>query len=250
MSVRYYALLGIAAFLLTALLQMPAARLVARFSSPGMPVLYGLEGTLLQGAASGGVVVNGRPLLQKLDWQLSPWRLLLLRAVFDVSATGDQLSGQARLSLQPGGRMVVKNLNATLDVRSLAAAAGQSYVPLDGQAQIQMQRLELKAETAPVAEGRIELRGLRWTLAQSPLALGDFEAVLAPEGETLNITLASLAGLLDLKGTVSVKPDRTYQLDLQLRPKAQADPALAALIRSLGPADSQAWHRLRRSGQL
>lgn len=242
--------LSVVSFLLSALLLMPAARLHARFADAAAPTLYGLEGTLLSGRASGGVVINGRPLLRDLAWQFSPWQLPLLRAVLTVDGRGADAALKATVSAGVGGRFGARDVDARFGLRTLAMLAGQNYVPIDGETQIVLEHLSLPAESAPQAEGRVELRNLRWTLAQSPLLLGDYEAQLSSDDESLTITLANVSGPLDLQGTITIDAARAYQLDVQLRPKAQADPTLVSLVRSIGPADAQAWHRLKRSGQL
>ena len=242
--------LGVASFLLSAVLLMPAARLHARFADAAAPTLYGLEGTLLSGRASGGVVINGRPLLHELAWQFSPWQLPLLRAVLQLDGRGSDAEVKAIVSAGVGGNFHARDVDSRFSLRTLAALAGQSYVPIDGETQIVLEHLSLPVDTAPQAKGRVELRNLRWTLAQSPLLLGDYEAQLAGDDETLTVTLANVSGPLDLKGTITIDAARAYQLDVQLRPKAQADPTLTSLVRSIGPADAQAWHRLKRSGQL
>lgn len=241
--------LGVVSFLLAAIVLMPAARLHARFAVVA-PALYGLEGTLLDGRASGGVVVNGRPLLRELAWHFSPWRLPMLQAVVDIEGRGADADLKAQVRAGLGGTVNARNVDARFGLRTLAALAGQSYVPLEGETRILLEQLSLPADAAPQANGRIELRNLRWTLAQTPLNLGDYEARLANDDETLTVTLATVSGPLELQGTLTVDANRAYQLDVQLRPKAQADPTLVSLVRSIGPADAQAWHRLKRNGQL
>lgn len=242
---------GVLSFLMSATAMIPAARLQARLAeSAGSFALYGLEGTALDGRASGGVVVNGRPLLRELSWQLSPWRLPLLQAAVTLKGRGADAELAADVRTGISGTLHASQIDARIGLRTLAALAGQSYVPLEGETRILLEQLSLPKDSAPQAEGRIELRNLRWTLAQQPLSLGDYEALLSGDDEALTVTLVTISGPLELQGTITLDAKRAYQLDVQLRPKAQADPTLVSLVRSIGPADAQAWHRLKRSGQL
>lgn len=243
--------LGALSFLLAAFLLMPAARLHTHLvaASPAA-MLHGLEGSLLNGRASGGVVVNGRMLLRELSWQFSPWQLPLLRAVLALDGRGADAEVKAVVRASVSGNVSARAVDARFGLGTLAALAGQSYVPLEGETRVRLDRLAWPKDSAPRAEGRVELRNLRWTLAQQPLMLGEYEATLNGDDTTLTVNLATLSGPLELEGTITVDANRTYQMDVRLRPKAEADPSLVSLVRSIGPADGQAWHRLKRSGKL
>ncbi len=252
MSTARLILLGAAVFIGALLMTLPAARVLAPLQVPGLQ-LFGIEGNLASGRIH-GVASNNRPLLEELHWQLSPLQLLLVRLGYEVSgniasANTDETFA-AKLSLSPLGRWTVRELKAGLSLRSLAAMAGQTYLPLEGRAQLDLNELNWKQGKPLVAQGSLKLAELRWTLAQTPLPLGDYEAVVTPKGEDLEVKINTLSGPLEVEGEGSYKADRSYELRLQLRPRNGADPALQNLLRTLGNPDNQAWYHLRRNGQL
>lgn len=249
MSLRHAALLTLISFLVATILYSPAAQWHARFAADsGALKLYGVEGTLAQGGVSGGVVNDGRRVLDRLQWTLQPWRLLLLQLGLDLKGGISESGFSVRLQWAPGAGLHLRDLEAALDVKTLAQLAGQSYVPIEGRTQIRLDTLDWN-DAQPAAAGRIEVRDLRWTLARAPLVLGDFDVQIEPFDDGVKLILSSVSGPLELRGETRWLAERRYDTDIQMRPKPDADAALQSLVRSIGPADAQGWHRFNRRGQ-
>lgn len=81
------------------------------------------------------------------------------------------------------------------------------------------------------------------------MPLGDYELRLSTEDGEIVAAVTTLAGVLEASGGGRMKPDRSYELSLQLRPRADAPPLVANLLRQLGRPDAQGYYRLQRSGQ-
>ena len=230
--------------------QAPAATLYAWFKPKGpTPVeLVGLQGTVSAGHAS-GVNVNNRPALNNLIWTLQPWRLLLGQLGFHLESHGDTTL-DSNVALSIFGSTAVNNTQGVMNLKSLLTAIGQPLLPLDGQARVQMKSLRIKKEQFKSADGRIEIHGLAWTLAQEPIVLGDFAATITTENDIIMVKFEPLAGALELNGTAKLSPDQTYEAALQVRPTPGAPPLLGSLLGSIGPADPQGWHHVRQQGRL
>lgn len=252
MSKTRLSLLGVVTFAVALVATLPASRLLASAQTPALQI-FGIDGTLASGSIQ-GIGGNHRPLLENLNWKLAPAQLLLLRLGFEVSGAaagaGDAEPFTARLSVSPLGRWRARDFKGGLGLHALAALAGQAYLPLEGNAAADFSELSWKPGQPLEARGTLRLTDLRWTLAQAPLALGDFEAVVTPKGDTLEVKLSALSGPLEVTGEATYKADRSYEAHIQLRPKPGADPALQNLLRTLGPPDTQAWYHLRRNGTL
>jgi general secretion pathway protein N len=251
MKRRYLIAAGVVSFVLALVAYAPAATLYGWFvpnEPPPMVAATGLDGTVHAGRL-GALTVRGRPVVGSLDWTLRPWSLLRGRLTYHLQSRDPQLLLDAVVS-DGVGDLAVRDLKLNGSVRALMAAAGQPFVPLDGQAGLELAFLEFD-ELWPVdAEGKLRLVGLSWTLARDPVGLGDYEATIARDGEDLGVLVTTLGGPLDLNGDGRLKPDRSYELHLQLKPKPDAPPMVVNLVRSLGPADAQGYHHIRRQGQL
>lgn len=229
--------------------QAPAATIYAWFKPKGpAPVeLVGVQGIVSAGRVS-GININNRPALNSLNWTLQPWRLLLGQLGFHLESHGDTML-DSNVALSVFG-VSVNNTQGVMNLKSLLTAIGQPFLPLDGQARVQLKALRIKKSQFKSADGRVEIHGLAWTLAQEPIMLGDFAATITTENDVIMVRFEPLAGALDLNGTAKLSPDQTYQADLQLRPKPGAPPLLSSLLGSIGPADPQGWHHIRQQGRL
>lgn len=246
MRKRTLAVLTGCAFLATLALHAPAALLYR--PKEGAAVLSGLQGTLSAGQI-GAIVVNGRPVVTDLAWNLRPWWFLLLHLTADVTVGGADVA-HARVSRLPFGAWRIRDLEAGGEVKSLLVALGQPPLPVQGRVRLALPNLKLK-DGAPVeAQGTFEVQGLAWSLAREPLALGDFSATLDNDDKGVVAQLASGPGPLELEGEAHLAPDRSYDLALKLRPRPDAGEQLQTLVRSLGTPDGQGWIHVRRQGTL
>lgn len=252
MKARYLLLAGVIAFLISAVIHAPAAILYAWLvpAEPApMVTASGLTGNLLQGKAS-VLRVQQQLLLTELEWTLKPWALLRGRLGYTLQSSDPKLmlAGDAAAGL--GGALHLDDFRLTGGVRKVLAAAGQPFVPVDGQLALNVSHLQLSQGWPTVGDGRLQLLGLAWTLARDPVALGDFAVTFSHERDELVALVSTLSGPLDVNGDGRLKADRSYEIHLQVRPKPDAPPMLMNLMRSLGPADAQGYFHIRQQGQL
>lgn len=251
MKRRHLIIAGVLSFVLALLTHAPIATLYG-WGVPGSPPpvvgMSALSGTLLSGQA-GAVTLRGRPALTDLQWTMQPLSLLWGRASFRIESRDPQLLFDARVGSGLGGTRI-RDLKLNGSLRALLAAAGQPFVPVEGQVGLDLALLKLASGWPRNVDGTLRLMNLSWTLARDPLSLGDFQAELTRDEDDLTALITSLSGPLDLNGDSRLRPDRSYELHLQLKPKPEAAPMVLNLVRSLGPADAQGYHHIRRQGQF
>lgn len=251
MKKRWLLVLAAAAFLVTLVLHAPAALLYAWSQNPQQPAalrLHGVHGTLAEGGFA-ALSVNNRTTLRDARWTLRPAWLALLRLAADFEA-GDEAVVRTRVSRSVFGALRLSNLSAAGSAKSLLQMLGQPALPVEGQARLDLPLLRLKQGVPIEAEGSVEIENLAWTLARDPLPLGSFNAALATDKQGIQVAFGSGPGPLEVGGAATLGAERAYELDLQLRPRPGAPDQLLTLVRSLGPADAQGWHHLRRKGTL
>ncbi|MGH8456319.1 MAG: type II secretion system protein N [Stenotrophobium sp.] len=252
MKRRTYTLIGVAVFVCALLAYAPAATLygwLAPKNNPADVELYGVQGTVAQGQLS-GVFIKGHPALAKLRWQLNPWWLLLARASFHVQGGGEQAVLDGHVSFAPFNGIRLSDLRAAMKVKPLLTAIGQPYLPLDGQAALDLKSLKLRNNQLRSADGRVTIHGLAWTLAKDPLPLGDYEAVVTTEASDVIAKINSTSGPLELSGTAKLSQDQSYEILAQFKPKADAPPLVVNLVSSSGAPDAQGWYHFTLHGKL
>lgn len=252
MKARSLLLWGLAVFLVTALLHLPAGWL-HRAASPALAPsgvqLGAVSGTLSQGTL-GQVLVRGQLLTRDLHWDLHALQLLLGRASVHVAGGGDGVLIDGTVYALPSGALGVSDLRLGAPARSVLVAAGQGLFPVEGQLGAQIEHLRLREGWPQSAQGTLTVRGLGWKLGREVVVLGDYEARVEDDTDGLKASLRSLAGPLEASGEVRTRSDRSYELRLQMRPRPDAPPMVVNLVRNLGQPDAQGWYHLSRRGQV
>lgn len=240
---------GVIVFLVSLLLSAPAAALYGWFAPQSARLrVYGIEGTLLEGRAS-GVLADNRTLATDLRWRWHPLRLLRGQAAFTLDSAGEGLQLTGLVAAAPWG-LSLHEVQARGPLKPLLALAGQTFLPVDAQVELELGLLALRDGWPRRAEGRIMLADLAWSLGTQRSVLGDFRADVTTADEIIIAELASLRGAVEARGAARLQPDHRYTLDLRLRPTADADPTVATLLRSAGTADAQGYYRLQQDGAL
>lgn len=238
-----------AAFVWGLLSQTPAWVLTRFLTPPAGAELYGVQGSLIDGRID-TVAVHGRPLIQALHWTFKPMWLLLGQRVLQLSTESGDTTLDSRVRLSPTGVTTLSPLHARIALTRLLAAAGQTYVPIDGQIDLKLDSARIESGHVQVLTGTGALRGLHWTLSSPQIALGDFEAQATTEKDQIQIQITSPSGPVDAQGQVRLSPDGHYQIDLQYRARPQAETILRNLIAQAGTPDAQGWMHYRSQGQF
>lgn len=251
MTRRWLLTLAVSVFILGLLSSAPIALLYAWLTPKDPPPrqLVGLSGTLGEGRVQ-AVVSNGRTVIGDLHWNLKPWWLLAGRFAAHIDGGGEDLLLDGGLSVTPGGTVRLTGLRANAGLKALLTAAGYPYLPVDGKAALNLDRLTLRDGLPAEAQGNGVVQNLAWTLARDPMPLGDFQLDLKTEGETVIATVASTSGPLEVQGDARVQPDGAWESLLRIKPRPEANPMLRNLVNSLGQPDLSGWYQLKRSGQL
>lgn len=250
-STRQLVLLGTASFLAGLLMLAPVATLKGWFTPKDKPQavqMFGLQGTLAQGSLS-GLQVNNRPALGDLRWNLQPLWLLLGRMSFHVEG-GEQMTVNGSVSFSPLGTLRLRNFIAAGSVKPVLAAVGQGFLPVDGQARLDLKGLKLRKGALQDVDGVIEMQSLAWTLAREPIVLGDYRAELSTENNQHLVKIESVSGPLELSGNGKLGEDKVYEFEIKLKPKPEASPMLRNLVNSAGQPDTQGYYLIRKSGKL
>ncbi len=243
-----YLLAAALSFLISLVLLAPAALLYGWFKpgADGAVALAGVDGTLREGRVA-AVLVGGRPLVDDLHWRLTLRELLLGRIGADLGSDGATVL-DGHLSKGLFGALRARDLRVAASLKSLMVAFGQPFAPVDGQAQLDLPQLTLVRYWPVKAQGTLRVQGLAWTLTREPLLLGDYQTDIVTDGDDIVAQIHTLGGSLDVNGAARAKPDRSYELHLQLKPKIDAPPLILNLLRTLGSPDPQGYYHLQRTG--
>ena len=115
-------LFGFILFALFAVLKMPAAWVLEKYS-PDTPYVQHVSGNLWQGSAIWQLPVSATPLTGAAEWSWQPWHLLLgkLAAEVDISSEQTRLNGQVKVGTSSwqiqdmSGKIAPETLTSVVD---------------------------------------------------------------------------------------------------------------------------------------
>jgi general secretion pathway protein N len=238
--------LGIGAFLLLALVTMPASVVLSLVHPPGV-TLSGVSGTLWQGRAQ--AVRTGALHIGSVEWNLDILRLFTGRVGADIKVTRSDGFAQASIASGPGAAVTLRGLNASLPMSALppnVAPGGWT-----GTLTLKFAELTLDNSWPVIANGTAEVADLVGP-ANRPAALGGYKVIFegAAAADGLTGALSDTGGPLAVNGTVQLKKDRSYLVNgmIATRPGAPSD--MTRTLEILGAPDAQGRREFTFEGSM
>jgi len=240
---------GLIALLLSLVALIPAHFVLAVLGVPAETV-NGVSGTVWRGSlqrlAMEGIILG------PVSWQVRPARLLLGQLAGDVEATLPDGFVTTRVAVSLGGGLSFSDLEGAAPVAWLAPAAGRD----GGQLTARFERVELDGERVSTAIGSLQVSGVVLPIptAGSRLPPGTYAITfdaedLAPDA-LLSGALADGGGPLEISGTVTFAPPRSYELSGTAKPRPEAPPELRNALQMLGAANADGAHTLSLAGSF
>lgn len=238
--------LGIGAFLLFALVTLPAATVLSYFHPPGV-TLSGVSGTIWKGRAQ--AVRSGTMQLGSVEWKLDILALFTGKLGADVKVTRSDGFAEASIAMS-SARVTLRGLNASLPLTAMPANLLRGG--WTGTATLRLTQLALENSWPVAATGTIEIVDLAGP-ANRPSALGGYKVVFAEGAATaegLQGALSDTGGPLAVNGTVDIKKNRSYLVSglIATRPNAPSD--MARTLEILGEPDAQGRRQFSIEGTM
>lgn len=236
--------IGLAIFLCGLVVMFPA-RIAYRALAPEGVRLAGLSGTVWNGAATEGSL--GGLYLSELTWRFRPLVLFTGKAGFAVSGVSPSGPLTGNFAVAPGGAVHVADVRGSVPLSAVGALAALGGV--DGVLELDIDTLVLEDGLPVSGTGTLELTDLlARQLASEPL--GNFRARLETTGDVLTATFEDVSGMLDLSGTLELRPDRSYSLTGQVAATQSAPQNLVRQLSFLGSPDANGKRSFRMEGSL
>ena len=222
----------------------PASLLATRVErgTGGALVARQVEGTVWRGRAVLAAANTQLP----VAWVVDPPALLN----GEVQARIGPYEGAGRVPradvIAGRDRIILRDVDLTLPLPLAVEALGgglaqRAGLVADGDLAIRSTQLDW---APPTVNGALEIvwRAARLTVpTQAPLDLGDVTATLVASGERLAGPVANSGGVLDIRGDVTVRPDRSAAIALLLTPRSADDATLARALAVVGTPEGDGW---------
>lgn len=240
------AALGIVAYLVFALVTLPASVLTSRLVPHGI-VAAGVDGTVWNGRAQ--VLQAGNTHLGSVTWKLHAASLFLARLQADVRLTRVDGFAQTNLTAGTSGRIDLSQLTASLPLSALPPGATPGG--WDGTIDLKLPELSVEQGWPTRIEGTIEIRDLTGP-ARRPANMGSYKVTFpaAQTGKELAGALTDLGGPLQITGSLRLKPDRSYLIEGLVATRPDAPKAISDSLQYLGAPDAQGRRPFSLAGTM
>ncbi len=226
--------------------KLPAKFVYQQFSVSSPVQLVGMSGSIWSGHIE--QIQIQQLVLEKFDWQLSPWALLWgeVSVAWTLNDTAANFAGELALS---SSQLSIKNTRGQIDLLVMAQRLPPQDFLLAGIINVDIRDLHLQQQKILNAEGNI-----RWhqaaLLSPENIIFGDFNASLSNEAEYLVMQLTDTRGAVALLGKMqlSIQGDIEYSLQVAIRDTSQ--PSLLEGFKQLGKPDEDGSVTLRGSGNV
>ncbi|HPF27362.1 MAG TPA: type II secretion system protein N [Steroidobacteraceae bacterium] len=206
-----------------------------------------LAGTVWRGECA-AFSIGGGPPLGTLAWNISPWRIVIARAVGTVSLAGRDLAASASLALRFSGDGEISNLRLRLPLDPAIVSAVPANIR--GVASADIRRLELRNGKLAALTGVVETSELR-DVGSAAMPLGDyavtFDGDVAADG-SLTGELVDRGGPLSVRATLQLTPEPGYLLRGVVSARAEAAAHLQRQLEMLGPPDGNGQRQFALEG--
>lgn len=238
-------LAALAVFAAIVLARAPASWVVP--SGPDSPIACAaVDGTLWSGVCT-GLSVRRQP-VGDLSWDFLPRALLRGRVGARVTLSQGQAHAAGDLEAGLGGRIVLRNVQADfpLDPKLVPGIPAT----LHGNAHADFALARLRNGVIEELQGQIEAHDLE-DRAGHVTPLGSYR-IRFPGGAQANQVgqLRDLGGPLSIEGTVTLRPNRSFDVQALVAARPEATPELANNLRYLGSPDAAGRRQFSMSGSL
>jgi general secretion pathway protein N len=233
--------------MLVALVALFPARVAYHWFAPDAVRVSGIDGSIWQGraAALDAAGVQARD----FSWRLRPLRLFMgeLRYSISASPTSGFLDGELEIGIGRAVTIYGRNVSGALPLQMFAGAS--NVRGLAGSATLQLDRVEVRDGAPVVLIGVLEVADLLVPMVNQA-SIGGYRAEFATQNSGIVASLEDTDGVVDLAGSLQLRPDGTYTLLGQVVPKANAPERLKQQMRYLGTPNERGQYELRVDGEL
>ena len=199
---------GVVTALLATLLVINVPARVMTWFLPGEVRLSGLSGTVWSGeAVRSWVMVDGRAvILGKVQWRISPWRLLWSTPLRVSAEWGDQLLS-TRLGVGITGKWIFRDTGIAFHLDALRALMP---LYLGGRVTGEFDAIGLSHDSLEEVRGRVNLHNTAWTARSGHIPLGSYRVDVGPGVDRTQLDdpdgrEVNSVGVRDIKGVVSTE---------------------------------------------
>jgi len=243
--------LGVTAYCYFMLVNFPASAsykyFIVPFDRANKISLQGLSGTLWAGQAAQARIASLN--FGKLNWDLQLLSLFGGKLGIDLLTEGKDSRIEVRAKGSIDKTLYLDKLQGKLPAQSLMPLLYGFPVAIAGQISADIKHAEIKQGKRIDVEGKMIWHQAALTAPQA-VELGDLFVALRPDKNGTKLLLSDQGGALTLDGTIQVKHNGQYKMNVYLGTRDKNQTALANGLKMLGRTNPQGKVLVSRTGRL
>ncbi|CAK0755934.1 general secretion pathway protein N [Gammaproteobacteria bacterium] len=247
-------LLGIGAYLIFLVLQLPITHVLARLEPlPEKIRIYGAQGTIIAGNAALVEKENWR--LENFTWKVRPWALLKGCLEFVITFQNiDETRGRARVGVTLFGQTYLARPQVRLRLNTLEPLWRPMIINLGGWIDAKLDHVTWSVSGLDT-KGQVILENVVWE-SNPPLSLGDFlialETVTADNSPNRMVRgqLSDRGGPIGIQGQLQLDSQGAWRLTGTLASRSDATPKIRQMLSFLGQPDQDGRFPISFNGRL
>lgn len=243
--------LGVLAYCYFLVVNLPAGAAYKYFIAPldrGKKVnLQGLSGTLWQGQAAQARIASLN--FGKLNWDLQVLSLFTGKLGLDLLTVGNDSRIEGRVKAGSGRTLYLDNLHGKIPAQMLMPLFYGFPVAITGQISADIKHARIAQGERLTLEGKMVWHAAALTAPQA-VELGDLFVAMRPDKDGTKLLLSDQGGPLTLDGTIQVRHNGQYKLNIYLGTRDNNQTALANGLKMLGRTNPQGKVLVSRTGKL
>lgn len=246
-----FIVLGVVAYAYFMLTNFPAATTYQYFIAPldkaKKVKLQGLSGTLWSGQAAQASIANLN--FGKLNWDLRLFPLFTGKLGLDLLTEGNDSRIEGRVKAGFDQILYLDKLQGKLPARMLMPLFYGFPIAISGQITADIKHAEIKQGKRIDVEGKMVWYSAALTAPQA-VELGDLFVAMRPDKNGTKLLLSDQGGPLTLDGTIQLKHNGQYKLNIYLGTRDKNQSALGNGLKMLGRTNPQGKVLISRTGRL
>ena len=207
--------------------------------------MSGIEGTIWSGRIREGNILG--VYVRNVELNMQPLALLTGKLGYAVEASAASGFVNGNVAIGSGGDVEWTDLTASVSLQALQDTL--SMPGLNGTVNLRFEKLAFEDSVPVAVAGTVEITNLRAPLVHRG-AIGNFKAEFFTQESGVMASVEDTDAVVDLAGSLSLLPDRTYQFLAQVAPQDDTPADLKEQMRFLGSANERGQYELRLEGQL
>jgi len=241
---KRYILAGAFVFLAVLVTTFPA-RIAYNWFAPPDIVLTGVEGSVWNGTAAEGLAAGAY--LRNLVWTVQPKSLLTGKLGFNLAAEPAAGKINANIAIGLNNSLVLTDLTGALPLDLVHQAFQQQGIR--GDLTLNFAKMVVENGLPVDVTGNVTVANF-FEPGLSASKIGDFRADFKSENGNITGSIDDVSGILDVEGTITLSPDRSYSIIGNVAARPSAPPSVDQRLQFLGTPDERGFRPFRFEGSL